>query len=238
MMFKSFSMDFRSFETLIDNHEPPTLYSLAESYVNYDRADPVAIMELAKEFRKIVFIDYPLSNKVDKEKFETNIINHFLMRRIGQETFTAFKLQLNNKLNEIMPKYNILFDALDGWSLFKDGEVTDRTLDTENESEAKNKANTTSTNTSDRRYANMPDNELQNIRDGSYITDYNYDQSATNSNDNSESTGSSKSTNVEHITRTPSDKNATFNDFMREQNSIYTRIYQELEPCFYGIMDL
>jgi hypothetical protein len=33
------------------------------------------------------------------------------MREIGQETFAQFKLQLDNKLNEIMPYYNQLFES-------------------------------------------------------------------------------------------------------------------------------
>ena len=42
---------------------------------------------------------------------------------------TAFKIALNVKLNEIMPVYNKMFDFLDGWDLFNDGEKTIRDRD-------------------------------------------------------------------------------------------------------------
>ena len=57
------------------------------------------------------------------------------MRRIGQETLRAFQLTLSNKLNEIMPYYNKLFDMLEGWDIFSDGEEVTRT--SENNSNAK-----------------------------------------------------------------------------------------------------
>lgn len=102
--------------------KPPTLYSLLESIVNYGKDDKQKIKDLAKYGRSTIFdFDYPLSNYINKEKFETMILNHFLMRRIGFETFTAFQIQLNVKLNEIMPVYNKMFDSLENWDLFSDG---------------------------------------------------------------------------------------------------------------------
>lgn len=225
------------FQILIDNHVPPTVFQLCES-ICYTNNTPCRIMDIAKNTRETIFaFDYPLTEKIDKEKFEINIINHFLMRRIGQETFTAFQLFLSNKLNEIMPKYNILFDALNGWDLFKDGETTERTLDTENESTAKNTSINNTTTSSDRRYSAMPDNHLQEVRDGSYITDYNYDSNITEANDTSNASGTSTSKNIEKINRTQHDKISIYNEFINNKNNIYTKIYEELESCFYALVD-
>lgn len=230
-------MMFSNFEKIIDNHVPPTIFQICES-ICYTNGIQSRITNLAKNSRETFFdFDYPLSTKVDKEQFEINIINHFLMRRIGQETFTAFRLFLSNKLNEIMPKYNMLFDALSGWDLFNSGEVTNRTLETQNESTAKNESRSNGTNTSDRRYSNMPDNQLSEVRDGNYITDYNYDTNIAENNDSSTASGSSKSNNIERIERSPSDKISIYNEFLKEKNNIYTKIYEELEPCFYGLYE-
>ena len=53
--------------------------------------------------------------------------------------------------------------------------------------------NNTSTNNteniSDRRNSNTPQNQLQNVRDGSYVTNYNYDTDNVKSNDSSNSKG-------------------------------------------------
>ena len=108
-----------------DNDKPPTLYAILNSIVNYDKVsdEQVKIKNLTREGRyKIFDFYYPLSSKVNKEEFEINILNHFIMRRIGYETFTSWQIALNSKLNEIMPKYNKILDALSEWDIFNDGE--------------------------------------------------------------------------------------------------------------------
>ena len=75
--------------------KPPTVYSVLNAIVNGDKEDYdyTKIKDLAKEGRyKIFDFDYPLSSKVDKEYFETMILNHYITRRIGFETVTNFKL--------------------------------------------------------------------------------------------------------------------------------------------------
>ena len=229
---------------LLDNR-PPRLYDLLESIVNYGKTDKTKIKNLAKESRDYIFdFDYPLSNKVDKEKFETMIINHFILRRIGFETFTSFQIQLNVKLNEIMPLYNKMFDSLDGWNLFNDGEIVERDLKDnrtiENNTSANNKLNNNSETISDLRYSDTPQNQLENLRDGSYVTDANYNKN----NDTSESIGESsaktntKDDNVLHetIKRSPSDKIAIYKEFQDNLKSIYTMIFKDLDCLFYQLV--
>ena len=134
------------FEVLIENHKPPTLFQLCES-ICYTNETGSRIMKLAENSRATIFsFEYPLSDKIDKEQFEINIINHFLMRRIGQETFTAFQLMLSNKLNEIMPYYNKLFEMNSNWNIFEDGEITERTLDNVTDTKANTSSKSNSNN--------------------------------------------------------------------------------------------
>ncbi len=108
------------------NERPPTLYSLLQSIVNYGKDEQTKIKDLAKAGRTKIFdFDYPLSDKITKEDFECMILNHFIMRRIGFDTLTAFKIQLDVKLNEIMPMYNKLIDLLYEENAF--GEITKKT---------------------------------------------------------------------------------------------------------------
>ena len=208
-----------------DYNLPPTLYRLLNSLVNYDAEEQTKIKNLAAAGREDIFdFEYPLSSNVDKEDFEVMILNHFLMRRIGYDTLNAFKIALNVKLNEIMPIYNKMFDALNGWDIFNDGEriveTGQNTLTNE----------TTSENTSDRRYSDTPQNQLQNVKDGKYITDYNFD--TDNGSVSSESNGSDSRT----ITRTPSDKIKVYKEFIENKKSIMTMIFEDLEPLFYGLI--
>lgn len=230
-----------NFEKLIDNHVPPTLFALCES-ICYTNETPCRITKLAENTRATIFdFDYPLTDKINKEQFEINIINHFLMRRIGQETFTAFQLVLSNKLNEIMPYYNKLFEALDGWELLQDGDITERTLSENGEaiSNTSNSSTNNTSNTSDRRYSNMPDNRLFDVRSGEYITDYNYDTNNTESNDNSTSKGSTTNQNKvnEIVKHSPADKMSIYKEFFENQKSIFTKLYKELDVCFYGLYE-
>lgn len=225
-------------DIILENHKPPTLFQICES-ICYTNETPSRIMKLAENSRAEIFrdVEYPLTTKLNKEQFEINIINHFLMRRIGQETLRAFQLTLSNKLNEIMPYYNKLFDMLEGWDIFKDGEEVTRTSENSSNAKANNYSNSKTQNTSDRRYSDMPDNRLNDIKSGSYLTNYNYDTNQTASEDSSNADSSSTSNVIENIKRTPADKLTLYKEFIDNQKSIYTKLYKDLEPCFYGLLD-
>ena len=216
---------------------PPTLLSLMNSICNYGKEEKTNTYNLAKGSRETIFdFEYPLSSHVDKEDFEVMILNHYIHRRMGFETPTEFKIALNVKLNEIMPKYNKLFDMLDGWDLYSGGEVTTR-VQTDNGSNSLN--NTTSNNsssTSDRRNSNVPQNELSDIQNGNYMTDYNYDTNTDSGSTSSSTSGTTANTTNETITRSPSDKIKIYKEFMENIQSIYTLIFKELDPLFYGLV--
>lgn len=236
-------------------NKPPTLYSVLNSIVNGDKDEDeyTKIKDLAKEGRSTIFnFDYPLSQYIEKEKFETMILNHFLQRRIGFETVTAFRIQLDVKLNEIMPLYNKMFNALDNWEIFNDGEVTTRTgtdntttQNTNNTSNSlTNQSTTSTTDVSDRRNSELPQNQLEDLRNGSYVTNYNYDTNTNTGNDNSHSEGTSQATNNgtdnkqynETITRTPADKIAILKEMQENIKSIYTMIFKDLDCLFYQLV--
>lgn len=266
--------------------KPPTVYSILNSIVNGDKEedDYIKIKDLSKEGRSTIFnFEYPLSNNINKEDFEIQILNHYLMRRIGFETVTAFRIQLNVKLNEIMPMYNKMFDAIENWDIFNDGETTTRTGTDNRTSNSENNSNTTNTNTSntqstntasntlnnesttntnntsDRRNSDLPQNKLENVRDGSYVTNYNYDTNTNTGNDTSKSNGSSESNSTntveenrketiqntnnttdnntynETIKRSQTDKIAILREMQENIKSIYTLIYEDLDCLFYGL---
>ena len=226
------------------DNRPPSVYDLLNAMLNYNKPEDeqIKISNLAKEGHKYFFdFDYPLSLNINKDDFETMILNHYMMRRIGFETFTAFKLQLNVKLNEIMPLYNKMFDEMKNWNIFNDGEVTNRYGDENRTNTTSNTLeNTSNTNTntiSDRRESDTPQNELENVRDGSYVTKYNYDTDNNTSTDTSNSKGNSNSNDVnnykETIEKSPADKINILKEMQENIKSIYTLIFKELDNLFY-----
>ena len=223
------------------NTEPPTLYSLMNSIVNYNNPNPVKISELSKNARTTIFnFDYPLSSKVTKEEFEVMILNKFMQRRIGFQTFTAWQLQLNVKLNEIMPLYNKLFDSLEGWDLFNDGEQVTRDV-TDNrviDGTSTQIGSGTTNQTSDRRYSELPQNQITDVQNGTYLTTYNYDTDTGSTTQNSSTTTKSDDTGnlKETIKRSPSDKIKIYQEFIQNKNNIYTMIFKDLDTLFYQIV--
>lgn len=223
---------------------PPSIYDIMNAMVNFNTEDKTKTKDLAKATHSKIFdFDYPLSNNINKDDFECMILNHYIMRRIGFQTFTAFKIQLNVKLNEIMPLYNKMFDALQNWDIFNDGEVTNRYGNENRKNNTnntlENTSNTETTTTSDRRQSNTPQNQLDNVRNGTYVTNYNYDTDSSNSSDNSNSKGTSNSTDEniyeETIEKSPADKIAILKEMQENIKSIYTMIFKDLDSLFYYI---
>ena len=192
-----------------------------------------------------------MSKNVSKETFETMILNHFITRRIGFDTVTLFNIQLNVKLNEIMPIYNKMFDSLENWDIFNDGEKQirsgfdnrDSNSKSENINNLENKSNTNTTTTSDNRSSDTPQNQLEDVKNGNYVTQYSYDTNINTGTDNSTSVGNSTSNSntseknnyEETITRTPADKISIIKDMQANINNIYSMIFNDLECLFYGI---
>lgn len=203
-----------------DYNLPPTLYSILNSLANYDAEEKTKIKDLANATHSDIFdFTYPLSTHINKDDFEVLILNHFLMRRLGYETVTAWKIALSVKLNEVMPIYNKMFDMLDGWDLFSDGERIERTTEDEGESRA--------STTTDNRYSDTPQGQLTSVQNGTYLSDYTYNQGSSSGND-------SRTTN-EVITRTPSDKIRIYKEFIENKESIMTMIFKDLDSLFYGL---
>lgn len=225
---------------IFNNHillqKPPTIYALLNSYVNYgkDESEKVKISELASYGRSAIFdFDYPLTDKITNEEFETIILNHYMMRRIGFDTLTAFKLQLNVRLNAVMPIYNKMFDMLDGWDLFKDGEEISRSVTDSNTSDVTSQ--TSGYDVNDIRSSDNPQGKLENIRSADYVTDYSYNQ--TNSNVNSASKNISNGESSETIKRSPADKIRIYTELLKNRESIYDLLFKELDKLFYALID-
>lgn len=211
---------------IIMNPKPPTLYAILNSIANYDSEEYTKIRNLASVTHGKVFdFDYELSSALDKNQFEIDILNHFLMRRIGFETFTAFQLYLENKLHEILPYYNLMFDSFKDFNLFGSGEtITRETTDNRN-------ITSSGGTTGETRTSELPQNRLSDINAGSYVSS----QGTNNVNSSSETNDNDLVNEV--INRSPVDKMSVYKSFLETKNSVMTMIYKDLDILFYGIAD-
>lgn len=223
------------------NEKPPTIYSILNSYCNYGKSEfdeeYIKPADLAKYGKAAIFdFDFPISNKVNIDAFEEMILNKFLMRRIGYETLSAFKIALNVKLNEIMPKYNKLFDSYINWDLFKDGEITTRSFNENRSDSGSSSSESSSDSTSDRRFSNVPQNEIQDVKNGTYMTDYNLDTDEISTTNNGQSQTNGNTSVLETISRTPSDKFELYKKMLDDEKNIYTLIFKDLSVLFYNLV--
>lgn len=218
------------FDALSLNDETPTLYSLMESYVNYgkEESEQVKIIDLPGAFKDYLFdFDYPLDNSL-KPSFEESFLNHYMMRRIGFETYMAFKIHLKDKLNTIMPKYNKLlleFNNID----FKGV----KEIHTKSYRKAIDETTTgTSDNTTDNRFSNVPQNEISDVQSGTYMTDYTL-------NTSSGRLGGTLSNNEDYQETLEIDKGDPTDEYMKLQDKIYNvydMIYKELNCLFFQVV--
>ena len=219
-MYELKNKKFNPLEVLAIGDDPPSLYELMESEVNYDNPNPVTIENLPAAFRPYLFdFDYPLKDEY-KENFELMFLNHYMFRRIGFETYLSFKIHLKVKLNSIMPKYDKMFLGFSLLDFEGDKEIHSR-----NESES---GASSGTSRNDNRFSNLPQNEISAVQNGSYMTDYTLNQGTT--------TGQAERNTNENITILKVDTNDEYDKFMKYANNIYDLIFKECDALFYSLM--
>jgi hypothetical protein len=77
----------------------------------------VEVRDLVEQGIDIFDFDYPIYDEEHKPDLEEKIINHYYFREIGVETIGRWKHELKVKMNEIMPKYNRLYELYDSQNI-------------------------------------------------------------------------------------------------------------------------
>lgn len=240
--YNPYILNRETYQALTQNDMPPTLYSLMNSYVNFNKEEDekVKIIDLPSAFKDYLFdFDYPLDDDF-KSDFEENFLTHYMFRRIGYETYMSFKIHLKSKLNEIMGKYNNMLDEFNKLDFLGVNEVHTRTLanDRTSSSTSSSTSSGSSSTTSDNRYSDTPENQLTDVQNGTYLTDYTYNQQTGSSN--ATANGSSSVTDNTDLEETINiHRGDSTDEYLKYQNkimNIYTLMYKELDSLFYGII--
>ena len=66
-----------------------------------------------KVYTKLGLSEYPIFDEDYRSALNDKIIDHFYFREIGFETAAQFQWYMRRTMNEIMPKYNMLYAALE-----------------------------------------------------------------------------------------------------------------------------
>lgn len=173
--------------------------------------------------------DYPFYNPLKKAEFEQNFIKHFYMREIGVETFGYFKLILDSKFNEIMPKYNKLLQTYDEMI---DPFITDDITETENaKSNTTGNSNVTTNNENINLHSSTPQGTINNLLDGKYLDDVSKDNATNSSNTQNNQNANS---NMERKTKGLRGyaKAKLLAEYQDSVKSVYSEIYKECDSLF------
>ena len=84
---------------------------LCESFGGTARGVREIDKQIHQANKTIFDFDYPIFNETYRTVLQDKIIRHYYMREIGCETFGMWQLMLCDKLNEIMPYYNQLYNS-------------------------------------------------------------------------------------------------------------------------------
>ena len=143
--------------------------------------------------------NYPIFDENYRETLNNNILNHYYENDIGFETAPLFRFYLNQKLNEIMPKYNELYKAqknlIDNNLLLNNVNLTE-TLSGQNATTTSSTSQSTNNGTSNNKnlFQDTPQGQISNtdIDNQTWATNLTLDRNTTNNtiNDSSSATGS------------------------------------------------
>lgn len=149
---------------------------------------------------KIFTFTFPIFDENYRTVLEKKILKHFYTREICEETVGLWKLRLDTKLNEIMPYYNKLykselleFNPLYTHNLTRKHDGTSNnesseTVNSTNHSVSNGNGSGTNNSKSTDKYSETPQGALNNVENGTYLTDARIieDESSSSSNTHNE----------------------------------------------------
>lgn len=202
--------------------------------------------EYADAVYKYIGLDkYPIYDEYYRNKLNDKIINHFYFREIGFETAAQFAWYMKRTMNEIMPKYNRLYEAmltdlkhpLSDWTRHRDVTIEGETTnDTQNSGISSN--DTHSRNV----FQDTPMSLLSNdgspsIENLDYATNVTYDDS--NSEGSSSGTSQSQGTSLTDRVEDEYGRNRSLASLIAEYYEKFTdidlMIINDLETLFMGL---
>lgn len=197
-----------------------TLAGLTES------AGEDSVNNIVRKAAPLIFdFDFPIFDESYRAGLEQKILKAYYTREICEETVGLWKLRLESRMNMIMPKYNQLYESERlNFEPFYD---VDYTRSGTNASSGTNSG----TSTSNDLYSDTPQNGLESVQSGEYLTSANVG--------NSQSSGQSESSgNFDERVRGKMG-GSSFSRLLKEYRQTFLNIDEmvigELNDLFFGL---
>lgn len=173
------------------------VYSGLNESVGYAKVSDV----IEKAIPKVFDFDFPIFDEGYRKVLCTKILKHFYTREIGLETVGLWKLKLDTKLNEIMPIYNKMYEAV----MLKFNPLLsitrEHTLDRDSKTDGTSNTKTDMNDVSWNLYSDTPQGKLSYIDNNTYLTNAtkNTDDNKSNTDNKYEDLATSTDEFLEHI---------------------------------------
>lgn len=185
---------------------------ICEEYAGYDESqDGNKVNDIIDAAKDQIFEDYEIFDENYRGVLNAKILRHYYTREIGLETVGLWKLKLNTKMDEIMPYYNQLYRSalLEFNPLYDFTITTERTATTEGSAtnsassessdvthdEGTNSASSTGTGSTTKeqtdQYSDTPQQSLTDLKEGKYLTSFDYIQDGETNESSATSSGTS-----------------------------------------------
>lgn len=217
--------------------------TICETVTDAQRGDSYKnIIKLAVPY--IFDFSFPFYDGSKKEEWERRFIQYFYMREIGFETVNLWKMELDNKLNIIMPYYNkiyianeIQFDPLVTENITTE-EATNGTANTDISNN--DITNTSSNNDTTSTHSTLPQSNISNFKDGKYMDDAAFTENSNTVNTDTASTGTTRGTTTGDRKETvkgyrgfvTSSLYSQYLEYLEKLKAIDLLIYDECEDLF------
>lgn len=185
--------------------------------------------------------EYKIFNENYRKILNDKILNHFYFYEIGFETVGMFSFYLKQKMNEIMDKYNFLYENQE--KILK-GMLGNVNLEETYSNTSSGKGTSSSNSNSDSEAKNVLQDtpqgqvtmtDLDNLK---WATSYTKSESNASANDKSETTTNNTEDYVKNIIGNNGMKYnlEIYIDFVNKFNTIDMSIIHELDELFMGLM--
>lgn len=231
---------------------------IIENYNDNETSDNASSDEfITKALPKLFNFSFPIYDESYRQTLELNIVKHYYTREICTETVGRWKMFLRDRLNIIMPKYNIMYKELEELQdkLLANVDITesrelqakgDTSSKSNNSSNSNNKSNETQTasntgnsdststskgkGTSDSwQTANdTPQGALTDLENNRYLSSATHNKGATTQDTNSTSKATSTQEGTSSTLSSNENNSSSNSNSSSESNSTESYVKKEL----------
>lgn len=186
--------------------------------------------------------EYPIWDESKRDYLNNLILNHYSMYEIGVETEGYWRRLLKAKMNEIMPYYNRIMEAID---LKYDPLIDHDETETHNETgtnDVTDKSNASENHSDTHLYSDTPQNDLGNVASGTpegiishYLTSAGMDYGNSGQQQTDTTDQDTTKNYTHHATGRHNSGQSLALEYMETARKVYSEILDDLKILFMGL---